>query len=100
MADKQTETGAADREALAKRHKSRRALTYGIGFSDTPIAKGPRVKEAEEKIKKLDAKYAKEAEDEIKRETRGMKKGGSVKSSASKRADGIAMRGKTKGRMV
>ena len=28
------------------------------------------------------------------------KKGGSVKSSASKRADGIAMRGKTKGRMV
>ena len=28
------------------------------------------------------------------------KKGGSVKSSASKRADGIAKRGKTKGRMV
>jgi len=30
----------------------------------------------------------------------GMKKGGVVKSSASKRADGIAQRGKTKGRMV
>ena len=29
-----------------------------------------------------------------------MAKGGSVKSSASKRADGIAIRGKTKGRMV
>jgi len=29
-----------------------------------------------------------------------MKKGGSVKSSASKRADGIAKKGKTKGRMV
>jgi hypothetical protein len=29
-----------------------------------------------------------------------MKKGGMVKSSASKRADGIAMRGKTRGRMV
>ena len=28
------------------------------------------------------------------------KKGGSVKSSASKRGDGIAQRGKTKGRMV
>ena len=28
------------------------------------------------------------------------KKGGSVKSSASKRADGIAMRGKTRGKMV
>ena len=30
----------------------------------------------------------------------GYKKGGSVKSSASKRADGIAKKGKTKGRMV
>jgi hypothetical protein len=29
-----------------------------------------------------------------------MKKGGMVKSSASKRADGIAKKGKTKGRMV
>jgi hypothetical protein len=28
-----------------------------------------------------------------------MKKGGMVKSSASKRADGIAMKGKTRGRM-
>jgi len=32
-------------------------------------------------------------------ESKGMKKGGSV-SSASRRADGIAQRGKTKGRMV
>lgn len=30
----------------------------------------------------------------------GMKKGGAVKSSASKRGDGCAMRGKTRGRMV
>ena len=30
----------------------------------------------------------------------GMKKGGMVKSSASKRGDGCAQRGKTKGRMV
>ena len=29
-----------------------------------------------------------------------MKKGGSVKSSASRRADGCAQRGKTKGRMI
>lgn len=40
-----------------------------------------------------------EAEAEKKRESRGMKKGGSV-SSASKRADGIATKGKTKGRMI
>ena len=30
----------------------------------------------------------------------GKKKGGSIKSSASKRADGIAQRGKTRGTMV
>ncbi len=40
------------------------------------------------------------AEAELRRESRGMKKGGVVKSSASKRADGCAQRGKTKGRMV
>jgi len=43
---------------------------------------------------------AREAADEERRETRGMKKGGVVKSSTSKRADGCAKRGKTKGRMV
>jgi hypothetical protein len=31
---------------------------------------------------------------------KAMKNGGKVKSSASKRADGIAQRGKTKGRMA
>jgi hypothetical protein len=39
------------------------------------------------------------AEARVKKE-RGMKSGGSVKSSASKRADGCAVRGKTRGRMV
>lgn len=34
------------------------------------------------------------------RDSSGMKKGGMVKSSASKRADGCAVKGKTKGRMV
>lgn len=44
-----------------------------------------------------------EHDDKVKRlkEEAGMKKGGTVKvSSASKRGDGIAQRGKTKGRMV
>ena len=40
----------------------------------------------------------KEAADELQRESRGMKKGGKV-FSASSRGDGIAQRGKTKGRM-
>ena len=33
-------------------------------------------------------------------DTIGMKKGGKVKSSASKRADGCAVRGKTRGKFV
>jgi len=41
-----------------------------------------------------------EAAATLKRESRGMKKGGVVKSSASKRADGIAAKGKTRGKMV
>jgi hypothetical protein len=42
-----------------------------------------------------------EAAATLRRESRGMKKGGKVKvSSASKRADGCALRGKTRGRMV
>ena len=36
----------------------------------------------------------------VRKDMLGYKKGGSVKSSASKRADGCAVRGKTKGRMV
>ena len=40
-----------------------------------------------------------EAASELQRESRGMEKGGKV-GSASKRADGIAQRGKTKGRML
>ena len=44
---------------------------------------------------------AKEAADEERRETRGMKKGGMVKSSAPKRrGDGCITKGRTKGKMV
>jgi len=47
------------------------------------------------------AKDMREDEEERNRKAQmGMKKGGSVKSSASKRADGIAVKGKTKGRFV
>lgn len=45
-----------------------------------------------------DAK-AEEYASELQRETRGMKKGGAVKS-ASARADGCAVRGKTRGKIV
>ncbi len=45
--------------------------------------------------KRLSAKDVEEDKEKM-----GMKKGGVVKSSASKRADGIATKGKTRGKMV
>jgi hypothetical protein len=58
--------------------------------------------EAPKDMKERLDKVGRESDDEYRRETKGkgMKKGGSVKSSASKRADGIAVKGKTRGRMV
>ena len=64
-----------------------RLYKQGLGMKpDTPF-------EGERGAKKL-----REERDEMRRETRGMKKGGKV-SSASSRADGIAQRGKTRGKM-
>jgi len=70
-------------------------------LKDAPLLE--RMKFIHGENKELDKKAtqaAREAGAEERREARGMKKGGSVKSSASKRADGIAKKGKTKGRMV
>jgi hypothetical protein len=63
----------------------------------------------EEASKKMDAPqskveedmddFAKRAKERAAKKIK-MKKGGMVKSSASKRADGVAIKGKTKGRMV
>lgn len=57
---------------------------------------------ARTRISEKAAQAGREAENEVKREMRGVKmaKGGTVKSSASKRADGCAVKGKTRGRMV
>ena len=63
----------------------------------------------EEASKKMDAPqskveedmddFAKRAKERAAKKIK-MKKGGMVKSSASKRADGVAVKGKTKGRFV
>lgn len=55
---------------------------------------GKSLREMEPEVRKA----MREAAAEERREARGMKKGGKV--SASTRGDGIAQRGKTKGRMV
>lgn len=63
-----------------------------------PVEKGPSkqsLQEAEdERIRRLEEK-APTTKTEM-----GKKKGGVIKSSASRRADGIAQRGKTRGRVV
>ena len=67
-----------------------------LGSTNLLLGQDDYIKERDERK----AAKEREAKDEIKRETRGMKKGGMVKSSASKRADGVAIKGKTKGRVV
>jgi len=67
---------------------------YGRLYKEGMFMKPDTPYEGERGAQKL-----REARDEMQRETRGMKKGGKVKS-ASSRADGIAQRGKTKGKIV
>ena len=59
--------------------------------------KNRSIEEGNERIK--NERRQKQYEYQDKQEGHGMKKGGKV-SSASKRADGCAIRGKTKGKMV
>jgi hypothetical protein len=66
---------------------------------------GETSKKQDEKIRALEAEVAagKKTQQQAEMEAKGtgMKKGGKVKSSsASKRADGCAIKGKTKGKMV
>jgi hypothetical protein len=73
----------------------------GGTFYDSPLAKLTGIKDPAE-VRRLRM----EEEEEKKRGNPGMKRGGAVKkmakggSTASKRADGCATKGKTKGRFV
>lgn len=90
--------------AIAKKDLSDLGIDLGVGFRDYGrlYKEGMNIKpdtpyEGEQGAKKL-----REARDEMLRETRGAsgyKKGGAVKT-ASQRADGCAIRGKTKGKFV
>ena len=91
----------------AKNPLSRRyGTSYGTQLSSGAIqareaaASGKKYKPGyQEELDSAKAKRAgREAAAEERREARGMKKGGKVKS-ASSRADGIAQRGKTRGMM-
>jgi hypothetical protein len=91
-------------EAEAKKDDLYKKAAIGVGTSGAIgalLANGQDMAAArsrdidEYKQKKLQEQY----EEQDKQEGRGMKSGGKV-SSASKRADGCAQRGKTKGRMI
>ena len=70
-------------------------VSGAAGATAMALGQDDKRKAAEEKKEQ----ESRESAAEMKRETRGMKKGGAV-SSASKRADGCATKGKTRGRMV
>lgn len=86
----------ADENEVLKDKPMLRGAAKGVTLLATPAAvamdavtKARKKPRSEEEISELTREVAK-----------GMKKGGSVKSSASKRADGCAVKGKTRGKMV
>jgi len=89
-----------DYVAPVKKDLSDLAIDLGVGFRDYGrlYKEGMFMKPDTPYEGESGAKQLREARDEMQRETRGMKKGGKV-SSASSRADGIAQRGKTRGKM-
>jgi len=89
-----------DYVAPVKKDLSDLAIDLGVGFRDYGrlYKEGMFMKPDTPYEGERGAKQLREARDEMQRETRGMKKGGKV-SSASSRADGIAQRGKTRGKM-
>jgi hypothetical protein len=80
---------------------SKGAISAGVKkLKDAPFLKRFGSRTDRGKLDKKATQAAREAGAEERREARGMKHGGMVKSSASKRADGCAKRGKTKCKMV
>ena len=91
-ADYQRDEGVlADTSRTIKNLMSGKRGTDAMEYGDEGLMSGAR-KAGREAVMR-------EAASELQRESRGMKKGGKV-SSASSRGDGIAQRGKTKGRYL
>ena len=79
---------------------SKGAISAGVKkLKDAPFLKRFGSRTDRGKLDKKATQAAREAGAEERREARGMKHGGMI-SSASKRADGIAKKGKTRGKMV
>jgi hypothetical protein len=85
----------ADKLKTEEKSMLTRAKEYVLGTPE-------QNKKAAEEMKAQDKKNPDSVQAKINKATNysGYKKGGSVKSSASRRGDGCAVKGKTKGRMV
>ena len=75
-------------------------LGAAAGYGDLKMTKREEDKKRIEENSKEDKKPSSGGDSKAKATPLNLKKGGSVKSSASKRADGCCVKGKTKGRMV
>ena len=94
-ADEQTLEGGAGSASGGGRSSASRMVDSAVGPG--MLVGAGAAGYADYKDTKARQQEKKEAADELKRETRGMAKGG---MTASKRADGIAQRGKTRGTIV
>jgi hypothetical protein len=68
-------------------------------FKDKVMGTEEQNQAAKERMRKMDEKDPDSTQAKVNKAL-GMKKGGMIKSSASKRADGCAVKGKTRGKMV
>lgn len=94
MAERYAErTAEADSKLNKLRSDIKATGRAGMAGAKEAVGAMPLIRGANEIMSR--AKIPKSYEEET-----GMKKGGMVRSSASKRADGCAIRGKTKGKMV
>lgn len=105
------------KEEVAAPAKKAESETKKSGTPDLPVTKSESPSESKPEKKTgigpynafsgvgdyLNKTFTMEGREQARKEAKekfGMKKGGSVRSSASSRADGIAKRGKTRGRIV
>ena len=68
-------------------------------YAEAEVLEGDKLRSSAKKVLADERQKISELADEYKRETRGKKAGGTIRS-ASHRADGIATKGKTRGKMI
>ncbi len=92
---------AAAKDGISNLEKAVLIGAVGKGAAITAFDKEQQRKKAErERAEKAKKEAERKRAEEDKSDKSSYRKGGSVKSSASRRADGIAQRGKTRGKFI